>query len=413
MTIAHVLQDLDLRDKLPGDLITAHDWNAVLDLLSDYDARLRLLEATSSGGPVFITRLVFTQPLRMGQTLEIQGRNFGVSRGAQVVQFDDRFIIQYGELSDDGHLFVTVPTDLPNITSEGRDVAVRVSNGGSSDVRTVRIFPIDVPITGNVVDITWTGVSPNPLPAGQSGGRLDFEARSRAASTIEFDVTIQISNAVLQAGARLVVGGVERPDFKISLPSLTDTSFSITLPTIPSSLVHQHFTTTVIMQSGTMFGSLSQDFPVGDVIIAPDEGITVNPDRMEVLNAQAVVDPNLGVYDAATNTIRLVAGRQGTMKMASTYETTHAHPATGNYQYCVRNVTGTGWSANIAGAACAMVQVDAGDIGADGRGRKTLGFTLVLAAGTTTGGEIEFTVVRQGNDNPRVVAMHLAPKTAS
>jgi hypothetical protein len=394
------MSNLQLKEVKPGDLITAADWNQMIRVLTDFDARLAILEASSSGGPVAITRLVYTPPLRRGQVLEIQGRNFGTSRGAQQVQFNNRFIIQYGEKSNDSILFVTVPTDLPDIGDEGRDVLLRVSNGASSDFRTIKIFPEEVPTSGNVVDLTWEGIDPNPLRPTQTA-ILTFKARSRTRNTERFDVTITISDKTLQAGKRLFTGETEVPDFRLNLKPLTDLPFSIRLPALPDSLANGQFRVFILFRSGEMVGSLTKDFEVGQSIIPPDPTIGVAPGRFEVLDSNGFPDSTAGRYEGETNTISLMAGRTGTMTMSSTFELQD------KYEYRVKVISGTGWSATIGEGDRGFITIDQGDFAGGSPAQKDLAFALSVTEGADTSGEIEFAVQRQGEKRMKAVRMLL------
>lgn len=398
------MANLKLQEVKPGDLIKAEDWNQIIRLLNNFDERVTNLEASSIGGSVVITRLVYTPPLRMGHTLEIQGQNFGTSRGAQQVQFDNNFIVRYGK-SDDSTLFIIVPTDLPDIGENGRDVLLRVSNGASSDSRTIRIFPIDIPIAGNIVDLTFVSVDPNPLAANKAA-KLNFTANSRAGNTAEFDVIITISDNTLQAGKRLFTGNTEVPNFRLKLQPLKDLPFSINLPALPASLANGQFRISILFRSGSMVGSLTRDYSVGTPIPEPDKTINIFPERMEVLDNNGFPDSNLGDYDGGSNTISLKAGRTGTMWIRATFE------QEGTYDYWAKIIKGNGWSANIGGSDRGSITIDQGDFAGGSLAEKNIAFDLNLGTNITAGanGELEFTIQRQGENKLKAILMLLAPK---
>ena len=393
------MEDTDLPEVRPGDLISAVVWNQMVHLLRDYNARLKKLEAGSITGRVKIDRLVFTPPLRLGQILEIQGQNFGTSQGAQQVQFDSRLVFKYENGSNDTHLFVVVPTDLPDVKEEGKDVVVRVSNGASADQTMVKIFPMESTTPGNIVDLTWLNVVPNPIKT-KTPTTLNFVARSRAGQQATFGVTITISDPTLNAGAKLFRGSTEITDLRLPLPSLTNVPFSISLPEVPEALANKTFKLFLLFRSGAMVGSLDREFPVEQTIQIPDN-IGVHPTRFEVLDSNGFPDESLGKYLAATNTIQLKASQTGTMFVATTF------PEVGIYEYFIKVLSGAGWSANIGGSDHGSITLDAGDFAGVDTVTKDLAFELSATSVANPSGEVEFTVRRQ-NHNPVFSRMLLA-----
>src|SRR5262245_64952359 len=116
--------------------------------------RITELEGASTGDHVTITGLVFINPLHMGDHLEIQGHNFGYSKGAQRVRFDNVEITEFRIGSSDTRLIVTVPT-FTDIPEGGRPVTLTVANGVTSDTRSLTITPANTPVSGNLVDVVW------------------------------------------------------------------------------------------------------------------------------------------------------------------------------------------------------------------------------------------------------------------
>src|SRR5687767_3229371 len=110
-----------------GDLITALTWNSLIDKLNDMNTRLTALENQdgSGGTDVVITELIPGGLLTIGDDLEIRGRNFAYSRGAQRVYFNSTRAVTFREGSSDARLLIEIP-DVPEVTEAGTPVALTV-----------------------------------------------------------------------------------------------------------------------------------------------------------------------------------------------------------------------------------------------------------------------------------------------
>lgn len=123
-----------------GDLITADLMKRALGLLTDLEARVVKLEASSSTPAVVtITDILPSHTLRSRTEMTVVGRNFDVPTRFNTVLVGDEQIKEFNPGTDDSHLVFGVPDIGPVRTRV--DVVVRNKYGDASD----KIF-IDPPL---------------------------------------------------------------------------------------------------------------------------------------------------------------------------------------------------------------------------------------------------------------------------
>ncbi|HLK69140.1 MAG TPA: IPT/TIG domain-containing protein [Bryobacteraceae bacterium] len=124
----------------PGDLITANYINSLIDALSGLDQRVTKLESIGSvSNPVIITGFTATQPVHVGDQIEIDGAGFLVPAilnqvtigGAQVTNFSTN-------QSSATKLLFIVPA-ISGVTSGGVPFNVTVTNSNGSATSTFQI----------------------------------------------------------------------------------------------------------------------------------------------------------------------------------------------------------------------------------------------------------------------------------
>src|SRR4051812_36923367 len=94
----------------PGDLITAADFNDFIDVLNTSVARIEALEAgVQPGTGLAITQLIPGGPYRVGDTLQILGRNFQFTIGAHRVFFNSTQVLNFLPTSTDSKLEFVIP----------------------------------------------------------------------------------------------------------------------------------------------------------------------------------------------------------------------------------------------------------------------------------------------------------------
>ena len=314
---AVISSEEQLRRVRPGELITAARMNELIDAVNDLLTRVTDLEGEEDNR-VVITDLAFAGTSRLGDPLEIRGRNFGFSRGTQQVRFDDRVITEFRAGSSDTQLLVRVPIFSP-FPEEGRNVLLTVSNESSSARRTLSILPGDRPVSGTLVDVLWETVTPNPVVAG-STVRLGYRLHSRVGATRTFTINPVVSRSELNTGIQILnEHDVPLPTREIQLRNEEEKLFFIVLPAVPSALTSGTvFNVTVSAVSGGVTGSDSRAFTVGTSITPSDPAITLSPISFSAVDDAGIEVPGDGSYDAATKRIGLRAGAFGRMQLEAT-----------------------------------------------------------------------------------------------
>jgi hypothetical protein len=148
-----------------GDLITAEFINDIVAAIEALDMKVAALEAVTILDTNIHITAVFPDPIRVGQTLTIVGKNFDFSIGAHRVYIDGIRIVEYLLGSNDFKLIFIVPV-IHNLPSSGRQVDLKVSNRSSSIIKTINVLPVQQVFQGPV-DVVPDGTSPETITEGQ------------------------------------------------------------------------------------------------------------------------------------------------------------------------------------------------------------------------------------------------------
>lgn len=393
-----VISSEELERVRPGDLITAAWMNEVIDTVNELRLRVASLEGVEDDRLV-ITDLVFAGTLRLGDPLEIRGENFGFSRGTQQVKFDNTIITEYRAGSSDTRLLVRVPAFSP-FPEEGRDVLLTVSNESSSARRTLSILPADQPVSGNLVDVLWETVVPNPVSIG-TRVRLGYRLRSRVGATRTFTINPVVSRAELNTGIEVRdEDDVLIPSRQIQLGSLQERLFFVILPIVPPSVTTgTSLTVTVSAVSGGVTGSDSRSFIVGTAITPSDPAITLSPTNFSAVDDAGLPAPGDGSYDAATRTIGLRPGAFGTMDLEATFEVVGTYSVTLNPTGLV-----TGWTRTLTTGPSIVIEENDLD---DGPAQRPIRFNLQVT-GSAPVSQVEVIVQRASATTDERVSFQLS-----
>lgn len=156
-------------DVAPGDLIRAVDFNAVLAWLRDLEDRVAALEGADES--VAITAILPAGPIRIGDTIEILGRNLGFQIGAHRVYFNSTRATVFGPESSDTRLVVTVP-NVPGVSETSPPVMLTVGNQTTVATATITLRPAVSQQQGSL-SLQFTGVEisgreVSTIPAGST-----------------------------------------------------------------------------------------------------------------------------------------------------------------------------------------------------------------------------------------------------
>jgi hypothetical protein len=149
----------------PGDLITASFMDQIIDALSGLDQRVSKLESTGAvTNPVQITGFTATQPIRIGDQIEVDGAGFLVPAILNQVTMGGVLVTSFAFSSNGQKLVFNVPT-IPSVTPAGTSVTVTVTNANGS--ATSQPIIVQSAVVAPVGKITLIFASAPVMPLGQ------------------------------------------------------------------------------------------------------------------------------------------------------------------------------------------------------------------------------------------------------
>jgi len=323
-----------LKKAQPGDIITAEDWNLVVDAINE-------LLQSGQGSGIKVAALLpggtVIDPIRVGTIQQITGQNFGYSIGQSKVIFESgnttatvfRADMLAGSF-DERLLFMMPP--IPGITPAGMNMTMRVSNGIAEDTRSVFVMPVVIDLTGDMF-VTFradtaptTNPKPNPL---ESGVGKSAEFRYRLQTGINFPapfiLSADILNATVAVPAGLVNsiqflddGGQVISDKQVQMGKNETRNVTVRIPEIPTVFAAQTFTLKVTAGSGAVVGTDQRSFTVGTPVTPPDPNIEANQTSFTLID-QGTGNPETpsaqnGILDGTT--IKLKVGKRGVVNFS-------------------------------------------------------------------------------------------------
>ena len=381
-----------------GDLITADLINAMIDEIEELKQQLG-----NTGSAPVISLITPSTNLHVGDALDIRGENFRFTQGAQLVTFDGILVTAYKPGTSDVRLLIDIP-NVPNIPEGGKNVELIIANGLGSTSRQLMIRRVEIPLEGDIVDVFWDSVTPNPI-APSVPATINYRVRSRAGQTATFILTPTILTPGWPQNLEVLIDGVVSNSRQIQVAPMQERAFSVRIPVVPPPMANTSFTIRTVATVGTAVGSDTRTFTVGQVVVPPDNTITVSPQSFTAFTPEGFPDPGSGNYNDATGTINVRAGASGLMELL--VEFTQA----GTYQYTIDNV-GTapaGWAIALSETSPTTV-IEASDFsGGVTKVSRLAKFSLDPAAnGASANGEILFRVARQGSQSSQTRNFRLA-----
>lgn len=307
----------------PGDVITAEDWNLVVDAINE------LLQASQTSGIKVINVVpAGTQlnPFKIGSLVQIVGQNFGFSIGQSKVIFEGGttpVIVPRAQMlsgSFDERLMFMMPP-IPGITPSGLTMTMRVDNGVASDNRTVFVMPVVISLIGDIF-VSWRAdVNPNPNPNPVvSAQAASFAFRLQSGTNIPgtYDLSADIINSTVQVPAGLVNSIEFRENNqvitskKIEMGKSETRDITVRIPQVPVSFVAgTQFTLKLTATSGSVTGTEQRTVTVGQTVPQLDtkiEAIQLQPQIFILPQGDVETNAANGTLDGAT--IKLKPGRQ-------------------------------------------------------------------------------------------------------
>lgn len=301
----------------PGDVITAADWNLVVDAINE------LLQSGQTTGIKLAAMLplgTVDQPVKIGQLVQLTGQGFGFSIGQSKVIFDAPLqggtqtvtVLRANMLegsSDERLLFIMPP--IPTIPQIGAPTTMRVSNGLAEDHRSVYVAPVVINLTGDIF-VSWradTAPNPNPNPL-QSGAGKSAEFHYKLQTGINMPATFTLSADLLNATVTVPPSLVSSIEFRdeqdnvisskqVDMGKSESRNIRVRIPEIPSTFATQSFSLKVTATSGPVTGADQRTFTVGAQVQPPDPNIQV------IQGMPVVFDTISGNVDSSTANGRL------------------------------------------------------------------------------------------------------------
>jgi hypothetical protein len=403
-----------LKKAQPGDVITAEDWNLVVDAINE------LLQSGQQSGIKIAASLpagTVIDPIRIGTILQITGQNFGFSIGQSKVTFESgntsvsvlRAAMLTGSF-DERLLFMMPP--IPGLTPSGMQMTMHVSNGIAEDTRSVFVMPVVIDLTGDMF-VTFRADTQNPQPNPlETGIGKAAEFRYRLQTGINLPAPFALTAEILNSSVPVPAGFVSSIEFRddsnnvisskqIEMGKNEGRNVTVRIPEIPTAMANATFTLKVTAASGTVVGTDQRSFTVGAPVTPPDPNIEANQTSFSLLDMTqggAPVTPNAqtGILDGTT--IKLKVGLRGVINFSTRFT------KAGTYDITILPKQGT----PLANWAPEMTPDSVGQRSADGtrmtvvvasdndQTLRTEKFRLTPTAGATATGAIVFRIKRQG-----------------
>jgi hypothetical protein len=395
----------------PGDVITAEDWNLVVDAINE------LLQSGQSSGIAIAATLppgTINDPFRIGQIVQITGTNFGFSIGQTKVTFEEGGIVRATVLraqmlagSFDERLLFMMPT-ISGISPSGLNMTMKVSNGIAEDHRGVFVMPVVIEVAGDMFVTSRADVTPNPDPNPvQIGVAALFRYRLQTGTNMPavFALSADIPNPPAGTPPNYVSSIEFRDESnnvitskQVEMGKNEVKNISVRLPEIPSAFTGQTFTLKVSALSGAVVGTDQRSITVGQQVPPSDPNIEANQSSFTLINMGTgnaeTPNPQNGILDGST--IKLKVGFRGVVNFSTRFT------KAGTYEITILPKQGT----TLANWAPEMTPDSVGTRSPDGtkvtvivnsegdQTQRTEKFRVTPVAGATSTGTIVFRIKR-------------------
>lgn len=262
----------------PGDLITATDWNALVNTLNSVLVRIEALE--NVGSRLTITQVIPSGPIRVGEMLRVIGTNFQFAIGATRVFFrgaqTTTQVLTLAPTSTDKLLEFTVP-NITEATEAGTAITLEVANQNESATWQLVVRPRQVPLQGIAV-VTWQSVTPSTVVAGQAADfryRIESRVNTQATWTLIPAVAVETNATAWNSQLRVLNdAGSEITSRQIVLDPLVPVFVVVRLAQVPAGTGGVQFGLSLDVSAQGVTGTSGvQSFTVGTPTPLPDPAI--------------------------------------------------------------------------------------------------------------------------------------------
>ena len=377
----------------PGDLIRADEYNVLIALVNDLDARVQRLESQGGGPTGRAPVILAVNPIspRINDTVVVSGQAFDYSVGAARVSVDGLNCTLLAGSSDTVLIF-QMPA-LASVPDGGRTAQLLVQNLQLSASRSLLVLPA-IPVVQGNVSLQFQGTDPQRITANQPCS-FHYRAVSSANQPVTLTLIPTVSVPAWQAGLQvlddtrvvlasnaLTVGTLLSKDFFVQIAQVTAaaTTFSLTVNA---------------QGQGIVTSSGAQPFTVGQIG-------TQDPDTQMLLGG--VARGGQGPNPLSDSTITLKPNEQAEIDL----EVKFAKVGTFDLTAAV-SPAAAGWTVP-QGASATFIIADA-DIptsGPDvGFASKAVTVVIKAPAAAAPAADLNLVLQRQGGTVPRQLSMHL------
>ena len=400
----------------PGDVITAEDWNLLIDAVNE------LLQASQTTGIKISGSFPAgsaIDPIRIGTILQVQGQNFGFAIGLSKVTFEAGAtkvtVVRAQMLNgswDERLLFMMPP--VPGITPEGMTMTMRVSNGVAEDSRSVFVMPIVIDLAGDIF-VTFRGdTSPNPNPKPnplESGAGKSAEFRYRLQTGINMPASFSLNAEILNSTVPVPPAMVNLIEFRddsnnvisgkqVEMGKNEARNVTVRIPEIPPAFANQSFSLRVSATGGGLVGTDQRTFTVGAPVTPPDPNIEADQTGFSVVDrTSGLSEPESGSFDGTT--IKVKIGKRGVVAFSVKLT------KTGVYDFTILPKPGgtlTNWSPEMTPDTAGVrspdgTKVTVNVVNDNDQSTRLVKFRVSPTQGATPNGTVVFRIKRQGSNS--------------
>lgn len=384
----------------PGDVITAEDWNLVVDAIN------QLLQAGQTGG-IKINALLPAgtglDPIRIGLLTQITGQNFGFAIGQSKVTFEQlgsQVVVLHQQMlagsSDERLMFIMPP--VAGITPDGVTSTMKVSNGVAEDQRQVTVKPVVIELLGDMFVTLRGDTTPNPNPnpiMPSQAASFFYRFQSATNQPASFELAAEVPTATVA----IPTGFVETIEFRdagnqlisnkrIDMGKNEIRNITVRIPSIPSTFNNQKFTLRVKATSGNVTGNDQREVPVSTPVVETDQMIEM------AQTTHTVFDMGTGQVDSNPANGRLENGSSIFLKVGKVIHIPFnaSLKTSGTYTITIQAKAGTtltNWTLALINTP-GTINAPAGDP------PRVFTFAVNPNAGASANGTIVFRVKRSG-----------------
>jgi hypothetical protein len=373
----------------PGDLIRADEYNVLIALVNDLDARVQRLESQGGGPTGRAPVIMAVNPIspHINDTVVVTGQTFDYSVGAARVSVDGLNCTLLAGSSDTVLIF-QMPA-LASVPDGGRTAQLLVQNLQLSASRSLLVLPATTPVQGNV-SLQFQGTDPERITANQPCS-FHYRAVSSANQPVTLTLIPTASVPAWQAGLQVLDDTrVVLPSNALTVGTLLSKDFFVQIAQVTAPTTT--FTLTVNAQGqGIVTSSGAQSFTVGQIG-------TQDPDTQ--LSVQGVTRGGQGPNPFSDLTITLKTNEGAEIDLLVGFAKAGKFDLTATVSPAV-----AGWTVT-QGATTTFTIADT-DIPTSGGFASRAVKVVIKAPAAAASADLNLVLQRQGGTVPRQVTLHL------